>query len=97
MEIITSLFSSASGWVVTLLTMAGAVIGAWFIGKSKGKTEEKAKSDVTAAKLESQQVTAAATKVQESSKVAADVKTENQSVSDADARSKLQQSKYNRQ
>lgn len=96
MELITSLFSSAGGWAAALIAGALALIATYFGGRKIGKTQEKAKADVAAAKVESQQVAAASDKQQQASKAAKDVNIENQSVSDSAARERLQQSKYNR-
>lgn len=96
MEIITSLFSSAGGWATALIAGALALIATYFGGRKIGKTQEKAKADVAAAKVESQQVAAASEKQQQAIKAAKDVTIENQSVSDDAARERLQQSKYNR-
>lgn len=96
MELITSLFSGGTAWAAALIAGAVALIATYFGGRKIGKTQEKAKADVAAAKVESQQVAAASEKQQQATKAAKDVTIENQSVSDDAARERLQQSKYNR-
>lgn len=96
MELVTSLFGGPGGWIAGLIAGAVALIATYFGGRKIGKTQEKAKADVAAAKVESQQVAAASEKQQQATKAAKDVTIENQSVSDDAARERLQQSKYNR-
>lgn len=96
MELINSLFGGPGGWIAGLIAGAVALIATYFGGRKIGKTQEKAKADVAAAKVESQQVAAASEKQQQATKAAKDVTIENQSVSDDAARERLQQSKYNR-
>lgn len=96
MELITSLLGGPGGWIAGLIAGAVALIATYFGGRKIGKTQEKAKADVAAAKIESQQVAAASEKQQQATKAAKDVTLENQSVSDDAARERLQQSKYNR-
>lgn len=96
MELIASFFSGRTGWAAALIAGALALIASYFGGRKIGKTQEKAKADVAAAKVESQQVAEASEKQQQATKAAKDVSIENQSVSDDAARERLQQSKYNR-
>lgn len=96
MELITSLFIGGTAWAAALIAGALALIATYFGGRKIGKTQEKAKADVAAAKVESQQVAAASEKQQQATKAAKDVTIENQSVSDDAARERLQQSKYHR-
>lgn len=96
MDLIASFFSGATGWAAALIAGALALIASYFSGRKIGKTQEKAKADVAAAKVESQQIAAASEKQQQATKAAKDVSIENQSVSDDAARERLQQSKYNR-
>ena len=96
MELITSVFTGGTAWAAALIAGALALIATYLGGRKIGKTQEKAKADVAAAKVESQQVSAASEKQQQATKAAKDVTIENQSVSDNAARERLQQSKYNR-
>lgn len=95
MELINSLFGGPGGWITGLIAGAVALFATYFGGRKIGKTQEKAKADVAAAKIESQQVAAASEKQQQATKAAKDVTIENQSISDDAARERLQQSKYN--
>lgn len=96
MDMISGLFSNFGGLIAAAVAIIAAVIGSFAFGKSKGKTQEKAKADVAASEVESQKVAAAAKKQAESSRAASDVKNENQSITDADARERLHQSPYNK-
>lgn len=95
----TTITALLSGWwteILAGLAVVAALVSAYFGGKKIGTTETQAKADVTAAKVESAQVSAVAEKQKENTQAVKDVQQSNSALSDSDARSKLQQSRYNR-
>ncbi|MBS0967706.1 hypothetical protein JK232_02255 [Nissabacter archeti] len=87
-----------SGWwseILTGLAVVVALVASYFGGKKIGTTQTQAKADVTAAKVESAQVSAVAEKQKENAQVAKDAQTNNAALSDAASRNKLHSSRYN--
>lgn len=78
------------------LALIAAIIGAWIGGKNTGTVQTQAKADVTAAKVESAQVSAVAEKQKENTQVVKDVQANNSALSDESARAKLRNSSFNR-
>lgn len=95
MNTIVHLFAGGWNYVLAFFALIAAGVAAYFGGKSKGKTEEKAKADVEAAKVESQQVNEVAKVQAINTEKANSVKENNASLSDAAARDKLRQSPFN--
>ncbi|MDR7342282.1 hypothetical protein J2X14_000670 [Pantoea alhagi] len=95
MSEVMSLLSGGWSWVLGGLAVVVGLAGSYFGGKKIGKTQEKARGDVAAAQLQTQQAEAIAKKQADNIKVAKHVETSNATVSDAAARDKLRQSKYN--
>lgn len=95
MTTITALFSGWGTEILAGLAFIVALVVSYFSGKKIGTTQTQAKADVTAAKVESAQVSAVAEKQKENSEAAKNVTQSNAALSDAASRSKLQQSKYN--
>lgn len=95
MTTLVNLFAGGWNYVLAGLAIFAAVISAYMSGKSKGKTEEKAKADVQTAKVESAQVAAVAQKKSDNAEIAKNVSSINSSLSDDAARDKLHNSKYN--
>lgn len=95
----TTITALLSGWwteILAGLAVVAALVSAYFGGKKIGTTETQAKADVTAAKVESAQVSAVAERQKENVKVVKDAQTTNAALSDDASRNKLQQSRYNR-
>lgn len=93
----TTITALLSGWwteILAGLAVVAALVSAYFGGKKIGTTQTQAKADVQAAKVESAQVSAVAEKQKQNSEAAKNVQASNASLSDDDARSKLQQSRY---
>ncbi|GLR09475.1 hypothetical protein COO59_04635 [Mixta theicola] len=95
MSEIISLLSGGWSWVLGGLAIIIGFVGSYFGGKKIGKTQEKARADVAAAQLQTQQAEASTQKQADNIKVAKHVETSNVALSDAAARDKLRQSKYN--
>ncbi|QBR52733.1 hypothetical protein [Erwinia sp. QL-Z3] len=91
-----SLFTGGWGWLAGIGLVAAGFIGSYFGGKKIGTVKTQAAADVTAAKVESAQVSAVAEKQKENTEVVKDVQQSNYALSDNDARRKLQQSRFNR-
>lgn len=77
------------------LAVVAAIFSAYHGGKKIGTTQTQAKADVTAAKVESAQVSAAAEKQKQNTEAAKNVTQTNAALSDDAARNKLQSSRYN--
>ncbi|MBN1085619.1 hypothetical protein JNO12_12815 [Erwinia aphidicola] len=86
---------SSWNYILAALALLAAFITAYFTGKKIGVSKAEAKAEVKAAQVESSQVSAVAEKQKENTQVAQNAQSSNASISDADARRKLQQSKYN--
>ncbi|MET3815352.1 hypothetical protein [Pantoea sp. UYEF8] len=95
MTTLVNLFAGGWNYIIAFLALIAAAATAYFSGKSKGKTEEKAKADVTAAKVESQQVSDVAKVQAINTEKANSVKENNSSLSDDAARDKLRRSEFN--
>lgn len=95
MNTIIHLFAGGWNYVFAFLALIAAGIAAYWGGKSKGKSEEMAKADVEAAKVESQQVSDVAKVQAINTEKANSVKENNASLSDDAARDKLRQSPFN--
>ncbi|WP_033782081.1 hypothetical protein [Pantoea sp. 9140] len=95
MTTLVHLFAGGWNYVLAFFALIAAGVVAYFGGKKKGKTEEKAKADVEAAKVESQQVSDVAKVQAINTEKANSVKENNASLSDAAARDKLRQSQFN--
>jgi len=95
MTTLVHLFAGGWNYVLAFFALIAAGVAAYFGGKSKGKTEEKAKADVEAAKVESQQVSDVAKVQAINTEKANSVKENNASLSDAAARDKLRKSPFN--
>ena len=95
MNTIVHLFAGGWNYVFAFFALIAAGIAAYWGGKSKGKSEEKAKADVEAAKVESQQVNEVAKVQAINTEKANSVKGNNASLSDDAARDKLRQSQFN--
>ena len=96
----STLFSLLGGsWNVLagIGVAVAAVIVSWFGGKRTGKVQEKARSEVKAAKLETAQISAVAEKQAKNSEEAKNVQATNAALTDDDARNKLRQSGFNNQ
>lgn len=96
MNEILSLASGGWNYILAGLALVAAIVASYFGGKKIGTTQTQAKADVTAAKVESAQVSAVAEKQKENTQVVKDVQQSNSALSDDAARSKLQHSRYNR-
>lgn len=95
MTTLVHLFAGGWNYVLAFFALIAAGIAAYFSGKSKGKTEEKAKADVEAAKVESQQVNDVAKVQAINTEKANGAKESNASLSDTAARDKLRRSDFN--
>lgn len=95
MTTLVHLFAGGWNYVFAFFALIAAGVAAYFGGKSKGKTEEKAKADVEAAKVESQQVNDVAKVQAINTEKANSVKETNASLSDDAARDKLRKSQFN--
>ncbi|QHM70858.1 hypothetical protein [Mixta intestinalis] len=95
MSEVMSLLSGGWSWVLGGLAVIVGLAGSYFGGKKIGKTQERAKAEVAAAQLQTRQAEVVAHKQAENIKVAKNVETSNANLSDAAARDKLRQSKYN--
>ncbi|URQ62383.1 hypothetical protein LQ939_09265 [Pantoea alhagi] len=95
MSEVMSLLSGGWSWILGGLALIAGLVGSYFGGKKIGKTQEKARGDVAAAELQTQQAEAIAKKQADNIKVAKHVETSNATISDAAARDKLHRSKYN--
>lgn len=95
MTTLVHLFAGGWNYVFAFFALIAAGVAAYFGGKSKGKTEEKAKADVEAAKVESQQVNDVAKMQAINTEKANSVKETNASLSDDAARDKLRKSQFN--
>lgn len=95
MSEVMSLLSGGWSWVLGGLAVIVGLAGSYFGGKKIGKTQEKARGEVAAAQLQTQQAEAIAKKQADNIKVAKHVETSNATLSDAAARDKLRRSKYN--
>lgn len=95
----TTITAILSGWwteILAGLAVVAALVSAYFGGKKIGTTETQAKAEVTAAKVESAQVSAVAEKQKENTQAVKDVTQSNSALNDSDARDKLRASSYNR-
>lgn len=95
----TTITALLSGWwaeILAGLVVVAAMVSAYFGGKKIGTTETQAKADVTAAKVESAQVSAVAEKQKENTQAVKDVTQSNSALSDDASRDKLRASSYNR-
>jgi hypothetical protein len=90
-----ALFTGGWGWLAGIGLAACALIGSYFGGKKIGTTQTQAKADVTAAKVESQQVADVAQKQTQNAEKANSVKTSNASLTDSASRDKLRKSQFN--
>ncbi|UQY45898.1 hypothetical protein M1E08_11195 [Erwinia sp. PK3-005] len=95
MSEVMSLLSGGWSWILGGLAVVVGLAGSYFGGKKIGKTQEKARGEVAAAQLQTQQAEAIAKKQADNIKVAKHVETSNATLSDAAARDKLRRSKYN--
>ena len=91
----TALLSEWWSEILACLAVVVALVASYFGGKKIGTTQTQAKADVTAAKVESAQVSAVAEKQKENAQVAKDAQTTNAALSDAASRNKLHSSRYN--
>lgn len=96
MNTILSLMSGGWGWLAGIGAVVVALLGTYFGGKKIGATQAKADAQVTAAKVESAQVSAVAEKQKENTEVAKNAQSSNASLSDSAARDKLRKSGFNR-
>lgn len=95
----TTITALLSGWwteILAGLAVLAALVSAYFGGRKIGTTETQAKADVTAAKVESAQVSAVAEKQKENTQAVKDVQQSNSALTDSAARDKLSKSRYNR-
>lgn len=95
MTTLVHLFAGGWNYVFAFFALIAAGVAAYCSGKSKGKTEEKARADVEAAKVESQQVSDVAKVQAINTEKANSVKETNASLSDDAARDKLRKSQFN--
>ena len=95
MTAILSLLSGGWKWLAAVGGIAAAIAASYFGGKKVGNVQTQAKADVETAKQETQQAEATAQAESDNAKVAKSVQQENASVTDDNARSRMQQSKYN--
>lgn len=96
MTLMTSLLGGGWHWLAALAGVIAALGASYFGGKKVGKVQQKARSDVESAQQEVSRVTAVAQQQQHNREEANRVATDNNSLDDAAARDKLQQSKYNK-
>ncbi|WP_147198530.1 hypothetical protein AAGQ96_12710 [Pantoea sp. MBD-2R] len=95
MNTLLNLFGGSWHIVAGIGVAVAAVAASWFGGKKTGKVQERARSDVKAAKLESAQISAVAEKQAKNIEEAKNVQTTNNALTDDDARNKLRQSGFN--
>lgn len=93
MSTLFSLLSAGGQGLLTVGALLAALGAAWFGGKQVGKARQQAL--VAAAEKSAAQIAAVAKKQVENSEEAKNVQTANAVLNDADARRKLQQSRFN--
>ncbi|MFB6326817.1 hypothetical protein HA42_16085 [Pantoea deleyi] len=96
MTLITSLLGGGWHWLAALAAVVAALGATYFGGKKVGKVQQKARSDVDNARQEASRITAVAQQQQQHREEANRVATDNNSLDDAAARDKLQQSKFHK-
>ncbi|WP_313654269.1 hypothetical protein [Pantoea sp.] len=96
MTLITSLLGGGWHWLAALAAVIAALGATYLGGKKVGKVQQKARSDVDNARQEASRITAVAQQQQQHREEANRVATDNNSLDDAAARDKLQQSKYHK-
>ncbi|MGD9423802.1 hypothetical protein ACLHDD_01210 [Pantoea sp. NSTU24] len=96
MTLITSLLGGGWHWLAALAAVIAALGATYFGGKKVGKVQQKARSDVDNARQEASRITAVAQQQQQHREEANRVATDNNSLDDAAARDKLQQSKFHK-
>lgn len=96
MTLMTSLLGGGWHWLAALAAVVAALGATYFGGKKVGKVQQKARSDVDNARQEASRITAVAQQQQQHREEANRVATDNNSLDDAAARDKLQQSKFHK-
>jgi len=96
MTLITSLLGGGWHWLAALAAVVAALGATYFGGKKVAKVQQKARSDVDNARQEASRITAVAQQQQQHREEANRVATDNNSLDDAAARDKLQQSKFHK-
>ncbi|MGG6193041.1 hypothetical protein ACQV2B_02940 [Pantoea allii] len=92
---IASFIAEFWNYILAGLAVIAAGITAYMGGKKVGTVQTQAKADVAAAEKDKSQVEAVAKKQSDNVEIAKNVQSDNSSLSDDDARSKLQRSRYN--
>lgn len=92
---IASFIAQFWNYILAGLALIAAGYAAYKGGKKVGTVQTQAKADVAAAEKDKSQVEAVAKKQSENVEIAKNVQSDNSSLSDDDARNKLQRSKYN--
>ncbi len=95
MNMLLTLFGGSWHIVAGIAVAVAALVASWFGGKKTGKVQEKARSDVDAARRDSAQVSAVAAKQAKNIEEEKNVQTRNNALTDDDARNKLRQSEFN--
>lgn len=97
MSTLLALFSGSWHGLAAIGVVLAALVASWFGGKKIGKVQQKARSDVTAAREEADRVAVVANKQAQDIKAVKNVQDSNNVLNDDDARSKLRDSSYNNQ
>lgn len=92
---IASFIAQFWNYILAAFAVIAAGYAAYKGGKKVGTVQTQAKADVAAAEKDKSQVEAVARKQSENVEIAKNVQSDNSSISDDDARSRLQRSKYN--
>ncbi|WP_313677127.1 hypothetical protein [Pantoea vagans] len=92
---IASFVAQFWNYILAVFAVIAAGYAAYKGGKKVGAVQTQAKADVAAAEKDKNQAEAVAKKQSENLEVAKNVQSVNSSLSDDDARSRLQRSKYN--
>lgn len=95
MSELLSLFSAGGHGLLAIAAVVAAFIAAWFGGKQVGKSQQRAKAEVAVAQQSASRIAGVAKKQADNSEEAKNVQTNNAVLNDADARRKLQQSRFN--
>lgn len=90
-----SLLTGGWGWLAGLGLATAALVGTYLGGKMIGTVKTQAAADVTAVKVESQQVAEVAKQQSQNVEKANSVKTSNASLSDSASRDRMRKSQFN--
>ena len=94
MSVITAVLGGSWQWLAGLAALVAALFASYVGGHKIGKTKERARADIAAARKESAQISAVAKQQQQNREEANRVQHTNNGLDDAAARDKLQQSNY---